>query len=111
MAGVEPAKFQLRCTRLEDGTGTSPEESWYGDGLSPEEVCRREAQRIASFYYPRNRVSRLALENDVFIALQRSVEAAFRAGLERAPESSAAVRLSHGHGHGHGHEPSAGSRV
>ena len=67
-------------------------------GLSPDDVCRTEARRIAEFYYPRHKVNRLALENDIFLALARAVEASFVAGLERAPESTAAVRFARASG-------------
>lgn len=50
--------------------------------MTPEELARAEARRIASFHFPRSRHNAAALENDVFVALQKGIEAAFAAGLE-----------------------------
>lgn len=62
--------------------------------MSPEEACRFEAKRIAEYWFPRSRVQRQALENDVYLAMERAVRAGFSAGLERAPPITAAIRIS-----------------
>lgn len=49
--------------------------------MTPEELARAEAKKIAEFHFPRSKHAQRALENDVFIALRKGIETAFSAGL------------------------------
>ena len=54
--------------------------------LRPEDACKLLAWRLAEYHFPKSRVHRSALYNDVFLLLRTSVDVAFKAGLQRSDE-------------------------